>query len=55
MFLTLDNLTISAKNVPAGIDGELTPYIAAACKVRAEQVLRYRIIRRSLDARKSRM
>ena len=52
MFLTLDNLTISAKNVPAGIDGELTPYSAAACKVRAEQVLRYRIIRRSLDARK---
>jgi uncharacterized protein len=36
---------------PVGIDHHLQPYIAKACRVAAEDILSYRIERRSLDAR----
>lgn len=52
MFLTLDNLSVSAKSASAHIDRELVPHIAAACKVKPSRIIGYRIIRRSLDARK---
>jgi uncharacterized protein len=39
------------EQAPVGIDHHLKPYIAKACRVAAEDVLDYRIERRSLDAR----
>ncbi|MBO5959711.1 MAG: FAD-dependent monooxygenase [Lentisphaeria bacterium] len=52
MFVTLDQITLSAARVPATVDTELETYIAAACGVRESDVLSYRILKRSLDARK---
>ncbi len=52
MYITVDKLTLSAAKVPVSVDRELTPYIAAECGLKPEQILSYRILKRSLDARK---
>ncbi len=52
MYITLDKLTLSAAKVPVSIDRELIPYIASACGLKTDQILSYRIVKRSLDARK---
>ena len=52
MKVSVENLTLSVKGLPATIDGELHPHIAARCGVRASDVLAYRIEKRSVDARR---
>lgn len=52
MFVTLDQLSLSASRVPASVDTELEKYIAQASGIRESDVLSYRILKRSLDARK---
>ncbi len=52
MYITLDKIMLSAAKVSAEIDGELTRPIAAACGLKPAQILSYRILKRSLDARK---
>ncbi|MBO5958557.1 MAG: FAD-dependent monooxygenase, partial [Lentisphaeria bacterium] len=52
MFISLDQLVLPAARLSANADRELTPFIARACGIRAEDVLSYRIVKRSLDARK---
>ena len=52
MFVTLDQLSLSASQVPAAIDSELEKYIAHSCGIRESDVISYRILKRSLDARK---
>ncbi len=52
MYAGIDNLVVSAGKVSAEIDYELTPRIARMCAVSENQVLSYRILKRSIDARK---
>ena len=52
MHISLERLTVSARSAPADIDRCLQPFIAEACGVKPEDVLGFRIIRRSLDARR---
>lgn len=52
MFVTLDQLVLPAAKVPASIDSELEKQIARSCGIRESDVLSYRILKRSLDARK---
>ena len=52
MKVSVENLTLSVKGLPATIDGELHPHIAARCGIRASDVLAYRIEKRSVDARR---
>ena len=52
MTITLDLPPIPAVKAGTGIDRELLPHIARAARVRPEDVLDYRIVRKSIDARK---
>ncbi len=52
MFVTLDQISLSAAGLPVSVDTELEPHIARACGIRVSDVLSYRILKRSLDARK---
>lgn len=52
MHISLERLTVSARSAPADIDRCLQPFIAEACGVKPEDVTGYRILRRSLDARR---
>ena len=52
MTITLDLPPIPAAKAGTGIDRELAPHIARAARVRPEDVLDYRIVRKSIDARK---
>lgn len=52
MNISLENLILSANKLPKEIDTILHPYIAAKCGVKASDILSYRIIKRSVDARK---
>ena len=52
MKVSVENLTLSVKGLPATIDRELHPRIAAYCGVRASDILSYRIVKRSIDARR---
>ncbi|MBO4344283.1 MAG: hypothetical protein J5833_00920, partial [Victivallales bacterium] len=44
-------IEIDARSASAQIDGELHPHIAAACGVSPDDIVSYRIEKRSLDAR----
>ena len=52
MTITIDLPPIPAVKAGSGIDRELAPLIARAVRVRPEDVLDYRIVRKSIDARK---
>ncbi len=52
MKISIENLVLNAERLPSGIDHELRNHIAAYCGVKADDVLSYRILRRSIDARK---
>ena len=52
MTITLDLPPFPAAKAGSGIDRELVPHIARAVRVRPEDVLGYRIVRKSIDARK---
>ena len=52
MTITLDLPPIPAAKAGSGIDRELAPLVARAVRVRPEDVLGYRIVRKSIDARK---
>ena len=52
MTITIDLPPISAAKAGTGIDRELAPFIARAAGVRPDDVLNYRIVRKSIDARK---
>ena len=52
MKISVENLTLNVKGLPATIDRELHPRIAAYCGVRASDILSYRIVKRSIDARR---
>lgn len=51
MRITLEDLAIPVAGVAVGIDHELKPYIAAHCAIHSDDIVSYRIIRRSLDCR----
>ena len=52
MTITLDLPPIPAAKAGSGIDRELVPAIARAARIREEDVQDYRIVRKSIDARK---
>ena len=52
MTITIDLPPIPAAKAGSGIDRELTPHIARAAGVRPDDILDYRIVRKSIDARK---
>ena len=52
MTITIDLPPIPAAKAGTGIDRELAPFIARAAGVRPDDVLNYRIVRKSIDARK---
>ena len=52
MKISLENLVLSANKLPEDIDRVLHPYIAAKCGVKAAEVLSYKIVKRSIDARR---
>ena len=52
MTITIDLPPIPAAKAGTGIDRELAPHIARAAGVRPDDVLDYRIVRKSIDARK---
>lgn len=45
------NLSLDARRLPATIDAELHEAVSSACGVTVDEVLSYRILRRSIDAR----
>lgn len=45
------NLSLDARRLPAAIDTELHEAVSVACGVTADELLSYRILRRSIDAR----
>ena len=51
MKISVENLTLNVKGLPATIDHELQRYIATRCGIKASDVLGYRILKRSIDAR----
>ncbi len=52
MKIELDDIRIPAKDAGSGIDKELAPLIASAAGIALDDVLSYRILRKSIDARK---
>jgi hypothetical protein len=52
MTITIDLPPLPAAKAGSRIDCELAPHIARAARVRPEDVLGYRIVRKSIDARK---
>ena len=52
MIVSLDELSVPAGNVSARIDRELQPYLAKALRVKEDDILSWKILRRSIDARK---
>ena len=52
MIVTLDELSVPAREVSARIDRELLPFLARALHVDQEDILSWKILRRSIDARK---
>lgn len=52
MKIELDDIRIPAKDAGSGVDGELAPRIAAAAGIAPDDVISYRILRKSVDARK---
>ena len=52
MTITLDLPPIPAAKAGPGIDRELAPLVARAARVREEDLRGYRIVRKSIDARK---
>ncbi len=52
MKISIDHLVLNADRLPSNIDHDLRNHIAAFCGVKADDVLSYRILRRSIDARK---
>ncbi len=52
MIFTLDSLSVDVRNASPRMDAELHSRIAAACGLKKEEILSYRILRRSVDARK---
>lgn len=51
MKISVEKLELDAAGLPASIDSELHPYIAASCGITSEDVVSYAITRRSIDAR----
>ncbi|NMA45871.1 MAG: hypothetical protein GX945_04850, partial [Lentisphaerae bacterium] len=45
------NLSLDARRLPATIDAELHEAVSSACDVTVDELLSYRILRRSIDAR----
>jgi len=52
MTITIDLPPVPAAKAGSGIDRELAPLVARAARVRVEDVLQYRVVRKSIDARK---
>lgn len=52
MIFTVDSLSVDVRNASPRMDVELHSRIAAACGLKKEEILSYRILRRSVDARK---
>jgi len=52
MIVSLDELSIPAGSVSARIDRELRPFLAKALRVKEDDILSWKILRRSIDARK---
>ena len=52
MKISLENLVLSANKLPEDIDRNLHSHIAAKCGIKAADVLSYKIIKRSTDARR---
>ncbi len=52
MTITLDLPPVPAAKAGSGIDRELAPHIVRTARVRPDDVLGYRIVRKSIDARK---
>lgn len=52
MKISIDDLVLSAKKLPREIDTVLHAHIAAKCGIKAADILSYRIIKRSIDARR---
>ena len=52
MTITIDLPPIPAAKAGSGIDRELAPFIARAAGIRPDDVPGYRIVRKSIDARK---
>ncbi|MBO4305223.1 MAG: FAD-dependent monooxygenase [Lentisphaeria bacterium] len=52
MKISVENLVLSAKNQPREIDTLLQPHIAAKCGIHVSDVLSYRIVKWSIDARR---
>lgn len=52
MKFTLDNLTVQAKSAPPSMDSELHRLISGRCGLKHGDILGYKILKRSVDARK---
>ena len=52
MTITIDLPPVLASKAGIGVDRELAPLIACAARIRPEDMLDYRIVRKSIDARK---
>lgn len=52
MIVSLDELSIPAGSVSPRIDRELQPFLAKALRVKEDDILSWKILRRSIDARK---
>ena len=52
MKITVENLTLSARKLAPDADRNLFAHIAAKCGLKAQDILSYKILKRSLDARK---
>ena len=52
MKISIENLTLTAGKLPPDADKSLHGYIAAKCGLKAADILSYKILKRSLDARK---
>ena len=52
MIVSLDELSIPAREVSPRIDRELQPFLAKALRIREDDILSWKILRRSIDARK---
>lgn len=52
MFISIQELVVAAKGKPQTLDLELQPFIASHCGIQASEIRSYRILRRSIDARR---
>ena len=52
MKIGIEKLSLDARTLPANADRELIPHIARWCGIAQEEVFSYKILRRSIDARR---